>query len=628
MSDINIQNLDGDKDSPRLARVELLESVVRVNSLTQRIRTDVANLTRVSTGFQVDGVSTLTGNVSFGAAATVQSDLTVNGNFILGAAGAAGKVLASAGPGNPITWVDLPAAGDKFKGSSTSSVAIDATTPKNFVITTGLSFTAGQSVVVARDASNYISGTVTSYNPTTGALVVANQSQVGTGTYNSWTVNINGAKGDVGTSGTNGATWYNGAGAPSAGTGVNGDYYLNKTNGDYYQKSAGAWSLLGNLTGVAGAAGSVWYSGATAPSAGTGVNGDYYVNTTTSDYYTKTAGAWNQLGNLKGATGAAGSKWFTGAGAPAGATGSDGDYYLNTSNGDYYTKSSNTWGLVGNLKGVAGTNGTVWYNGSGAPAAGVGSNNDYYINTATGDYYQKQSGTWTLLGNLTGPAGSGGGGGGSSTVFGTTSRYQAVTTTGQGVTIISSASFKTGIAWSRTGTSMTFTDNNHGRSVGERAILRNVNVTGFDSLITAVTTNTFTVTCADTGATSGSAGAYSMGFTFAYNGAAGAYTGGTVTAPANWDCVLLAVRMHVAANNRAGTTFNLSVPKGNINGAGPHTGMDDISVPIQQVRQDGNSLAAVGATISTNTAVAGDYATYQWAALSSVAVGLHFTANF
>jgi hypothetical protein len=119
-----------------------------------------------------------------------------------------------------------------------------------------------------------------------------------------------------------------------------------------------------------------------------------------------------------------------------------------------------------------------------------------------------------------------------------------------------------------------------------------------------------------------------MGFTFAFNASAGSITGGTITAPANCDCVLLAIRMHLAANTRSATTFNLTVPKGNVNGTGPHTGMDDVSIPIQQVRQDGNSLSAVGATISTNTGVPGDYGTYQWAALPAVTTGIHITANF
>jgi hypothetical protein len=52
--------------------------------------------------------------------------------------------------------------------------------------------------------------------------------------------------------GGGGASWYDGSGAPSSGLGDNGDYYLNTANGDVYAKSAGAWAVVGNITGPAG----------------------------------------------------------------------------------------------------------------------------------------------------------------------------------------------------------------------------------------------------------------------------------------------------------------------------------------------------------------------------------------
>jgi len=44
-----------------------------------------------------------------------------------------------------------------------------------------------------------------------------------------------------------------------------------------------------------------------------------------------------------GADGTAGSVWYNGAGIPSDAVGADGDYYLNTTNGDVYTKAGGTW---------------------------------------------------------------------------------------------------------------------------------------------------------------------------------------------------------------------------------------------------------------------------------------------
>lgn len=61
--------------------------------------------------------------------------------------------------------------------------------------------------------------------------------------------------GDTGAAGADGALWYAGAGAPSDGTGANGDMYLNLSNGDVYgPKASGTWgSAAGNIAGPAGA---------------------------------------------------------------------------------------------------------------------------------------------------------------------------------------------------------------------------------------------------------------------------------------------------------------------------------------------------------------------------------------
>lgn len=69
-----------------------------------------------------------------------------------------------------------------------------------------------------------------------------------------------GDQGDQGEQGTPGTVWFSGAVDPSGGTGVNGDYYLNTVSGDVFKKVAGAWALQGNIRGPQGAAGSsiVW----------------------------------------------------------------------------------------------------------------------------------------------------------------------------------------------------------------------------------------------------------------------------------------------------------------------------------------------------------------------------------
>ncbi len=58
--------------------------------------------------------------------------------------------------------------------------------------------------------------------------------------------------GSPGAAGAPGSVWYNGSGVPASNVGINGDYYLDNVSGNYYQKVSGAWVLKGNLDGPQG----------------------------------------------------------------------------------------------------------------------------------------------------------------------------------------------------------------------------------------------------------------------------------------------------------------------------------------------------------------------------------------
>ena len=60
-----------------------------------------------------------------------------------------------------------------------------------------------------------------------------------------------------GTWNTAGTRWTNGTGAPTSGTGSDGDYYWRTTTGDVYKKTSGAWSIVGNIKGPTGPPGGV-----------------------------------------------------------------------------------------------------------------------------------------------------------------------------------------------------------------------------------------------------------------------------------------------------------------------------------------------------------------------------------
>ncbi len=117
---------------------------------------------------------------------------------------------------------------------------------------------------------------------------------------------IQGIQGIQGPQGNAGSKIYSGVGAPSIGLGVDSDFYINESNGDYYLKASGAWGLEGNLQGPPGDNGYSVLNGSGAPSDGLGVNGDFYINT--SNYYIygpKAGGVWPAGVSLVGPSGAA-----------------------------------------------------------------------------------------------------------------------------------------------------------------------------------------------------------------------------------------------------------------------------------------------------------------------------------
>ncbi len=74
--------------------------------------------------------------------------------------------------------------------SSSSSVAIPTShaTTKTLTIATGLTLTPGQLVTLENDATHYFRATITSYDTTSGVLVVSSYANVGTGTFTSWSL--------------------------------------------------------------------------------------------------------------------------------------------------------------------------------------------------------------------------------------------------------------------------------------------------------------------------------------------------------------------------------------------------------------------------------------------------------
>lgn len=138
----------------------------------------------------------------------------------------------------------------------------------------------------------------------------------------------------------------------------------------------GVWYDYGLLSGVAGPSGADGADGSQGPQGPQGAVGPTGP--------TGPAGA-------SGATGPAGASGATGpSGGPPGATGPTGP--------------TGPTGASG-VDGTDGFPGTLWFDGYGEPESYLGGEGDFYLDHATGDVYERQSGAWGIIANIMGPVG-------------------------------------------------------------------------------------------------------------------------------------------------------------------------------------------------------------------------------
>lgn len=100
--------------------------------------------------------------------------------------------------------------------------------------------------------------------------------------------------------------------------------------------------------------------------------------------------------------------FLRGNGEPNNQLGKNGDMYINLINGDIYDKNSGVWRFVINLTGQKGTDGvpgTSFISGDGVPAPTLGFDNDVYLDLLTDNIYNKINGVWILQVNIKGEPG-------------------------------------------------------------------------------------------------------------------------------------------------------------------------------------------------------------------------------
>ncbi len=236
-----------------------------------------------------------------------------------------------------------------------------------------------------------------------------------------------GEPGPQGPAGTNGITydWLHGKVAPAYTLGKVGDWYMNTVTADVYKKTGSSvWTLQVNLKGTPGDPGTPyeWIDGLTVPSETSGKVGDWYIDTSKSHLYKKTAPAvWTFQADIKGETGNTGAtgpagttyEWLNGTSVPVGTVGKVGDWYINTATSDVYKKTgTSSWSRQANIKGAAGSAGATgpvgpagttyeWLNGTMTPGTSLGKVGDWYVNTNTASIYKKTgSNKWDLQLNI------------------------------------------------------------------------------------------------------------------------------------------------------------------------------------------------------------------------------------
>lgn len=147
----------------------------------------------------------------------------------------------------------------------------------------------------------YISAVTASVGNTTGTPSV-DVTTAGTPSNISFNLAFNGLKGSSGNDGIGIKSFVRTNGNGAAGS--TDTYTITFTNGEtsaitVYNGSDGK----NGASGAAGTNGSTWYNGITEPSTGTGVDGDWYINTSTWNVYHKESNSWVIKGNIKGETG-------------------------------------------------------------------------------------------------------------------------------------------------------------------------------------------------------------------------------------------------------------------------------------------------------------------------------------
>lgn len=277
-----------------------------------------------------------------------------------GSAGTSGTTGSSGSSGSSGTAGSSGADGDRYRTPSYST--LDMCDPALIIVNTGLAYSVGQTIIIAHDSSHSFEATVTSYNPSTGELAFVNPIHcVGTGTYSSWIVNLAGASGGDGSSGTSGSSGLTGSAGTSGSSGFTGSSGSSGSSGFTGSNGTSGISGTNGTNGTSGLSGSSGTSGLTGTSGHDGTSG---TSGSSGSHGTSGSSGVNGGSGSSGTSGSHGSSGTSGINGSFGTSGSSGRNGTSGSNGSSGSSGSNGSSGTSGSSGITGSNGTSGSSGT------------------------------------------------------------------------------------------------------------------------------------------------------------------------------------------------------------------------------------------------------------------------
>ena len=297
------------------------------------------------------------------------------------------------------------------------------------------------------------------------------------------------------------------------------------------------------------------------------------------------------IGGTSGDKGEKGAQGADGTGAQ-GADGTQGATGQKGSEGPTGQPGTGTQGATG-AKGEPGSQGATGTGAQGATGAdGLAATLDAGTTTtgaAGSNATVTNSGTtsaavfdFSVPQGLKGTKGEPGAGGGSAIILNNNLHYNVLTIGSDlEVYVKGSGNYMGGITWARSTTTLTVNQTAHGLSTGNVVMIRNMSEDYLHGAITVVNTDQFTIDCANSGDTSGTAGAYIPAFSASAVQSSGDVSSITITGCSGAISGSQQIDgVHFYANNQNSSPIALTIPAGLQNGGGANGNKKQITVPL------------------------------------------------